>query len=131
MRALLDNLYRLSGVLAAVGMVATLVLVASGVLARPLGIYLPGTDDYAGYAMAACGFFALAYTFKHGEHIRVSLLLERVGPRMRAVVELFSLVAGSAVAAALSRASRAGWSSASKAVFDTNTMFFGSQAWMS
>ena len=45
MRALLDNLYRLSGVLAAVGMVATLVLVASGVLARPLGIYLPGTDD--------------------------------------------------------------------------------------
>ena len=101
MRALLDNLYRLSGVLAAVGMVATLVLVASGVLARPLGIYLPGTDDYAGYAMAACGFFALAYTFKHGEHIRVSLLLERVGPRMRAVLELFSLVAGSAVAAML------------------------------
>ena len=37
----------------------------------------------------------------------------------------------SAVAAALSRASRAGWSSASKAFFDTNTMFFGSQAWMS
>ena len=37
----------------------------------------------------------------------------------------------SAAAAALSRASRAGWSSASKAFFDTNTMFFGSQAWMS
>lgn len=44
MRAFLDSLYRLSGVLAAVGMVATLVLVASGILARPLGIYLPGTD---------------------------------------------------------------------------------------
>ena len=99
MRAFLDSLYRLSGALAAIGMVATLVLVTSGVVTRPLGIYLPGTDDYAGYAMAACGFFALAYTFKHGEHIRVSLLLERAGPRLRAGLELFSLVSGTAVAA--------------------------------
>ena len=101
MRALLDSLYRLSGVLAAVGMVATLVLVATGIVTRPLGIYLPGTDDYAGYAMAACGFFALAYTFKHGEHIRVSLLLERVGPRMRAALEWFSLATATAVAGML------------------------------
>ena len=101
MRAFLDSLYRLSGALAAVGMVATLVLVATGVFTRPLGIYLPGTDDYAGYAMAACGFLALAYTFKHGEHIRVSLVLERVGPRLRAALEWFSLAAGTAVAAML------------------------------
>ena len=101
MRAFLDSLYRLSGALAAVGMVATLVLVATGIVTRPLGIYLPGTDDYAGYAMAACGFFALAYTFKHGEHIRVSLVLERVGPRLRAALEWFSLATGTAVAATL------------------------------
>ena len=101
MRAFLDSLYRLSGGLAAVGMVATLVRVTSGVVTRPLGIYLPGTDDYAGYAMAACGFLALAYTFKHGEHIRVGLVLERVGPRMRAALEWFSLASGTAVAAAL------------------------------
>lgn len=101
MRAFLDSLYRLSGGLAAVGMVATLVLVTSGVVTRPLGIYLPGTDDYAGYAMAACGFLALAYTFKHGEHIRVGLVLERVGPRPRAALEWFSLAAGTAVAATL------------------------------
>lgn len=101
MRVFLDALYRLSGALAAVGMVATLVLVASGVLSRPLGIYLPGTDDYAGYAMAACGFFALAYTFKHGEHIRVSLVLERAGPRMRAALEWFSLATATAIAATL------------------------------
>ena len=101
MRAFLDMLYRLSGALAAVGMVGTLLLVASGILARPLGLYLPGTDDYAGYAMAACGFLSLAYTFKHGEHIRVSLVLERVGPRLRAALEWFSLAAGTAVAATL------------------------------
>ena len=44
MRAFLDSLYRLSGALAAVGMVATLVLVATGIVTRPLGIYLPGTE---------------------------------------------------------------------------------------
>lgn len=101
MRAFLDNLYRLSGALAAIGMVATLVLVGAGVFSRPLGIYLPGTDDYAGYAMAACGFLALAYTFKHGEHIRVSLVLDRAGPRLRAALEWFSLATATTVAAML------------------------------
>ena len=101
MRALLDTLYRLAGALAAVGMIATLVMVASGIFARPFGIYLPGTDDYAGYAMAACGFLALAYTFKHGEHIRVSLVIERLGPRLRRLTEWFAHAAGLVVAAAL------------------------------
>ncbi|MER2555596.1 MAG: TRAP transporter small permease [Thauera sp.] len=101
MRALLDSLYRLAGVLAAVGMVATLVLVAVGIFTRPLGIYVPGTDDYAGYAMAACGFLALAYTFKHGEHIRVTLVIERAGPRLRAALEWFALATATAVAATL------------------------------
>ncbi|MBR0567549.1 TRAP transporter small permease subunit [Azoarcus sp. L1K30] len=98
MRTLLDSLYRLSGALAAVGMVATLLMVSAGIVSRPLGIYLSGTDDYAGYCMAACGFLALAYTFKHGEHIRVSLLIERVGPRLRRAMEWFSLAAASAIA---------------------------------
>ncbi len=101
MRAFLDSLYRLSGALAAVGMVATLVMVSAGIVSRPLGIYLPGTDDYAGYAMAACGFLALAYTFKHGEHIRVSLVIERVGPRLRRALEWFSLASATAVVAML------------------------------
>ena len=103
MRQFLDFLYRFAGVLAALGMVGTLLMVSAGIFSRPLGIYLRGTDDYAGYCMAACGFLALAYTFKHGEHIRVSLLLERVGPRMRAALEWFSLAAGTAVAATLDR----------------------------
>ncbi|MBC9071227.1 TRAP transporter small permease [Thauera sp. CAU 1555] len=101
MRAFLDSLYRLSGALAAVGMVATLVMVSAGIVSRPLGIYLPGTDDYAGYAMAACGFLALAYTFKHGEHIRVSLVIERAGPRLRRALECFSLASATAVVAML------------------------------
>jgi len=101
MRAFLDSLYRLSGALAAVGMIFTLVMVAAGVFTRPFNIYLPGTDDYAGYAMAACGFLALAYTFKHGEHIRVSLLLERAGPRFALLIQRGEARIGTAVAATL------------------------------
>lgn len=99
MRALLDSLYRLAGALAAVGMITTLVMVSAGIVTRPLGIYLSGTDDYAGYAMAACGFLALAYTYKHGEHIRVSLLLDRLGPSSRRVAEWVALAAAALVAA--------------------------------
>lgn len=103
MRAALNLLYRSTGALAALGLVATLVFVATGIVSRPLGVYLRGTDAYAGYSMAACGFLALAYTYKHGEHIRVNLLLERLRPAMRARVEWCALVAGAVVAAALAR----------------------------
>lgn len=91
MRAFLDGLYRLAGAIAAVGMIGTLVMVSAGIFSRPLGIYLPGTDDYAGYSMATCGFLALAYTFKHGEHIRVTLVLERLGPQARRAAEWLAL----------------------------------------
>jgi TRAP-type C4-dicarboxylate transport system permease small subunit len=112
MRALLDSLYRLSGALAAIGMVATLIMVSAGIVSRPLGIYLSGTDDYAGYCMAACGFLALAYTFKHGEHIRVSLVIERVGPRLRKALEWFSLAAATTIAMTLAwYAVRLAWQS--------------------
>jgi TRAP-type C4-dicarboxylate transport system permease small subunit len=43
--------------------------------------------------MAACGFLALAHTLKRGEHIRVTLLLEHAGLRMRRALELWSLAA--------------------------------------
>ena len=45
---------------------------------------MPGTDAYAGYCMAAAGFLALAHTLKRGEHIRVTLILERLRRRARA-----------------------------------------------
>jgi TRAP-type C4-dicarboxylate transport system permease small subunit len=52
--------------------------------------------------MAACGFLALAHTLKRGEHIRVSLLLEHAGPRLRRGLELVSLAIATVLAAAFS-----------------------------
>jgi TRAP-type C4-dicarboxylate transport system permease small subunit len=40
--------------------------------------------------MAACGFLALAHTLKKGEHIRVELILQKAGPRLRRTLQLVS-----------------------------------------
>jgi TRAP-type C4-dicarboxylate transport system permease small subunit len=91
-----------AGYAAAFFMVATLLMVVAGIADRALALGWRGTDMYAGYAMAACGFLALAHTFKRGEHIRVSLLLQAASPRMQRAMEIWSLLAASLLAAAFS-----------------------------
>lgn len=98
MRRLLDRLYDAAGYLAAFFLVATLFWVGVGVVGRFLNFYVRGNDAYAGYAMAACGFLALAHTLKKGEHIRVELLVQHVGPRWRRALQLWSYAAASLLA---------------------------------
>jgi TRAP-type C4-dicarboxylate transport system permease small subunit len=91
MRRLLDRLYLGAAALGAVAMVGTLVFVVLSIVGHVLDWYVPGTDAYAGYCMAASGFLALAHTLKRGEHIRVTLVLEHLaGPRQRAL-ETFAI----------------------------------------
>jgi len=97
-RRALDALYDGAAYVAALFMIGTLVMVLVGILERYVDFHLAGTDSYAGYCMAAAGFLALAHTFKRGEHIRVTLLLERAG-RGRRGLEIWALVAGTVLAA--------------------------------
>lgn len=101
MRGFLDRLYAAAGYAAAFFMVLTLLMVVAGIADRALAFGWRGTDMYAGYAMAACGFLALAHTFKRGEHIRVSLLLQASSERVRRVLEIWSLFAAGLLAGAL------------------------------
>jgi TRAP-type C4-dicarboxylate transport system permease small subunit len=78
LRRALDFLYDAAGYLAAFFMVGVLLMVLASVLGRLLNFQLRGSDAYAGYCMAAASFLALAHTLKRGEHIRVTLVLERV-----------------------------------------------------
>ncbi len=99
MRKVLDGLYDGAAWLAALFMVALLVMVLLSVLGRQFHFHVPGTDAYAGYCMAAAGFLALAHTFKRGEHIRVTLLINALKGRTRWAVELWALAAAIALAA--------------------------------
>lgn len=98
LRRTLDALYDGAGVLAAIAMVALLVLVLLSIGSRQVGVNLPGLDAYAGYAMAAAGFLALAHTLKRGEHIRVTLLVGRLQGGARRGLEVWAAFAAFALA---------------------------------
>ena len=53
MRAALDRLYTTAAWLAAAMMVGTLLMVLLGIATRLFSWFVPGTDAYAGYCMAA------------------------------------------------------------------------------
>jgi TRAP-type C4-dicarboxylate transport system permease small subunit len=60
-------------------------------LGREAGVFVRGADDIAAWLTAASAFLALGHTFRHGELVRVGLLLERLEPRRRRTGELCAL----------------------------------------
>ena len=91
MRRLLDTSYNSAAAVAALFMVGLLAMVLLSIISRQMHFHVPGTDAYAGYLMAASGFLALAHTFKKGEHIRVTLLINALKGRPRRGLELWAL----------------------------------------
>lgn len=95
-RSFLDRLYLCSGVVAALFLIAILSLIVLQMLARWTGEVFPGAPDYAGYSMAAASFFAFAHALNRGAHIRVSMLLNAVGPKVRRLLNVwcFTIASG-------------------------------------
>jgi TRAP-type C4-dicarboxylate transport system permease small subunit len=101
MRLCLSRLYAVCGVLAALFLLAIAIIVLVSIVSRLLGYSVPGLTAYAGYCMAASSFLALAYTFEHGGHIRVEILLQQLEGWRRRLAELWCLSAGLFLAAYL------------------------------
>src|SRR3954471_1829344 len=93
-RRFLDRLYLFSGWLAGFFLIAIFVLMMVLSAGRPLGINIPAGDDFISWCMAATAFLGLAHTFKHGEMIRVGLLVDRLSGNPRHYVEIAALVVG-------------------------------------
>ena len=91
MRRFLDRLYAASAALAAACLVAICAVMLAQAVGRSFGVLIRGADDITGWLCAAAAFFALGYTFRHGELVRVGLWLDRLGPRGRWRCELFAL----------------------------------------
>lgn len=91
MRRFLDRLYAASGVLAAVCLagICALMLAQSGL--REFGVLIRGADDITAWLCAATAFLALGHTFRHGELVRVGLLVDRLPAGPRRVAELVAL----------------------------------------
>ena len=99
MRRFLDRLYAASGALAAACLagIAAVMLLQAGM--RAAGFLLRGADDMVAWLCAASAFLALAYTFRNGEHVRVSLLINGLRGAARRHAETFCLVAALIVSA--------------------------------
>ena len=91
----LKALYRLSGYFAAFFLVLVAVFILTGIASRIFGFYIRGLAEYSGYCMAAASFFALAYTFVEGGHIRITLFLEKISTSKKKLLEIWCLIISS------------------------------------
>lgn len=97
MRSVLRLLYNVSGALAGLCLVLMLAMITLNIAGGLFGFFIRGLDAYAGYLMAGALFMALPYTFKAGEHIRVTLVIERLTGGVHRGIELACLALGVAL----------------------------------
>lgn len=91
MRSALDLFFKLLGALGALFILATLTIEVANIVGREFGYSMAGTDAYAGYFLAAGSFLALGYALREGDHIRVTLILQRLHGRPRWWMEVLCL----------------------------------------
>ncbi|MDP4908813.1 MAG: TRAP transporter small permease [Burkholderiaceae bacterium] len=101
MRRFLDGMYSAAEFLAAVSLVGVLLTVLLSIFSRLLTFHISGLDAYAGYFLAAVGFFALASTLRNGEHIRVTILLNVLAKQGKRKLDIGALFAGTLIAGTL------------------------------
>ena len=87
----LNKLYKFSGYVAAFFLILVAVFILIGISSRIFGFYIRGLAEYSGYCMAAASFFALAYTFIEGGHIRITLFLEKLSGAKKKFIETWCL----------------------------------------
>ena len=87
----LNKLYKASGYIAAFFLIFVAVFIVIGISLRIFGFYVRGLAEYSGYCMASASFFALAYTFVEGGHIRITLFLEKLSGNNKWLMEIWCL----------------------------------------
>ena len=91
----LYKIYKYSGYTAAFFLILVAIFILIGIASRIFGFYIRGLAEYSGYCMAASSFFALAYTFVEGGHIRITLFLEKISGHKKKYLETWCLLIAS------------------------------------
>jgi TRAP-type C4-dicarboxylate transport system permease small subunit len=90
-RRFLDGLYQLGGQLAALCVLAILVLMIGASVGRVFEWRVSWVNDIVAWLCAAAAFLGMAYSFRNGDFVRVTLVLESVSAPVRRWLELMSL----------------------------------------
>ena len=96
-RRALNRLFELAGQLAALAVLLIFVLMIAASVGRIAAWRVGWINDVVSWLCAASAFLAMAHAFKHGDFVRVTLLLERLGERSRFAFEVVSLSIASVV----------------------------------
>jgi TRAP-type C4-dicarboxylate transport system permease small subunit len=91
LRRFLDRLYAASGAAAALCLASICALMLAQSFGREVGVLIRGADDITAWLTAACAFLALGHTFRHGELVRVGLMIDRLRGEARRKAELAAL----------------------------------------
>ena len=91
LRRALDGLYAAGGALASLCVLAILVLMVGASLGRSLEWRVSWINDVVSWLCAAAAFLGMANSFRNGDFVRVTLLLEKTSSRMRHWFEVVSL----------------------------------------
>lgn len=94
MRRFLDGLYVGAGAMAALCVLGICVLMIGQSVLRELGVRTGATNDVVAWFCAAAAFLAMAHAFKHGDFVRVTLVLEKLPQRVVRVLEVGALAIG-------------------------------------
>ena len=97
MRKILNGCYTACGVVSGLALVGIVAFVLIQIVARPLGLVVTWSAEFAGYAMAASSFMGLAYTLNTGGHIRVNLLADRLPTSWQRWLERLCLLMASGI----------------------------------
>ena len=112
MRRALDVLFDFAGRLAALAVLAIFLLMIGASVGRFASWRVGWVNDVVSWLCAAAAFLAMAHAFKQGDFVRVTLLLDRMAPRLRFAFEAASLaVAAAAIGYLAFWAARFTWES--------------------
>lgn len=92
MRRALNGLFAAAAALAALTVLAIFVLMIAASVGRLLEWRVGWVNDVVSWLCAAAAFLAMAHAFKHGDFVRVTLLLEKLSPRVRRGFEIGCLL---------------------------------------
>ncbi|HMS06419.1 MAG TPA: TRAP transporter small permease [Burkholderiaceae bacterium] len=94
LRRWLDRLYLAAGALAAVCIALIAALMIGQSVLREFGVRTGAVNDVVSWLCAASAFLAMAHAFKHGDFVRVTLLLDKLAPAPRRALETATLAIG-------------------------------------
>lgn len=94
MRRWLDRLFLAAGAIGACFIVLICALMIAQSVMREFGLRTGAINDVVAWFCAAAAFFSMAHAFKHGDFVRVTLMLEAVPAGLRRALEITSLLIG-------------------------------------